>query len=151
MWFSVFLRSSKSPFNRTQRWTCCIFLTFITFVCSCMFFETGKPQPPIVTMGPIQMSANQITASIMASLIAIPPVTLVTMLFKKTRSKTQEKLKEEKYQTRREKGLRKKAPDSVKSLSEKSMHYYWTYLAYFLSIAGMLVSGFFTILYINND
>lgn len=96
-------------------------------------------------MGPIKMSANQITASILASLIAIPPVTFVTVLFKKTRSQVQEKLKQEKYVVLKEKGIRK--VDSEKSLAAKSMHYYWTYLAYTLAIVFTLISGFFTILF----
>ena len=70
------------------------------------------------------------------------------MLFKKTRSSTQEKLKREKYRIREEKGMR--VLHSSKPLGERSIHYHWTYLAYFLSISGMLMCGFFTILYTND-
>ena len=89
LWLSVFIRGFKSSFNRTQRWTCCFVLVFITFVANCMWFETGKRQDPIIVIGPFEMSTAQIWASIASALVAIPPIILIVLLFQRTESKEQ--------------------------------------------------------------
>ena len=86
LWISVFYRGFKSSFNRTQRWTCCFVLVFITFVANCMWFETGKRQNPILTFGPIEMTGSQIWASIAAALVAVPPITFIILMFQRTES-----------------------------------------------------------------
>ena len=113
-----------------------------------MFFETGKPQPPVFTFGPISMSSSQIFASMCASFIAIPPVTLVVTIFKKTRTKDQEQLKNEIHKKRHcAKLAGVKIKKVQKPLSMKTANYRWSFLGYIIAVVSMLVSGFFTILY----
>ena len=93
LWISVFYRGCKSNFNRTQRWTCCFLLVFITFVANCMWFETGSKQNPIFSIGPIEMTASQLWSSIAAALVAIPPITFVIIMFQRTESSEEAKHK----------------------------------------------------------
>ena len=112
LWVSVFYRTFKCSFNRTQRWAVCFMLVFITFVANCMWFETGQPGPPIISVGPVEMSGAQIWASVCAALVSVPPVVILVFLFKRTRS-----VEEENYESSKTK-LAQVVPEteSVKSL-----------------------------------
>ena len=71
-------------------------LVFITFVANCMWFETGKPGRPIISIGPIEMSGAQIWSSVAAALVSVPPVVIMIFLFKRTRSFEEQNYEENK-------------------------------------------------------
>ena len=115
IWVSVFVRGYKSSFNRTQRWTVCFALLFITFVANCMWFETGKPGKALISIGPIEMSQSQIWASVASSLVAIPPIVLIMFLFKQTESGEKKKLRSISYLATRDLSTRATDNRAVKS------------------------------------
>lgn len=116
LWLSVFLRGFKSNFNRTQRITCCFVLVFITFIANCMWFETGKQQAPILSIGPLEMTSAQIWASIAAALVAVPPITVIILLFQRTTSEEDDKFQQEVARRKTNGFTRSKSGHSLTSL-----------------------------------
>ncbi|XP_077976290.1 polycystin family receptor for egg jelly-like isoform X1 [Styela clava] len=110
LWISIFYRPTKSTFTRVQRLSCCICLLFLTMIANAMWFESGSRSGSSGTstlkVGPFVVSPIQVWTSFCSTLMVVPVVTLVMMLFKKAKTKDQEDY-EEKEKKRREQALNK--------------------------------------------
>ena len=89
MWLFVGFRTKKSLFTRAQRLGACLATLFFAMITNAMFFkDASETQPsPVITIGPIAITGSQLYNSIINSLIAIPAIVLMTVLFSKAKPK----------------------------------------------------------------
>jgi hypothetical protein len=136
IWLSIAYRSTRSVFTRVQRLSSCLAILFLTMVSNAMWYGTGNEESSQVafTIGPISLSIHQLYTSIMSSVIIVPPVLIITLLF----SKSMEKVS--KY----DKG--KSALDHH-NVNRKQLPYWSIYIAYVLVVLSVACGAFFTIFY----
>lgn len=89
MWLSVGYRAKKSLFTRAQRLGACMATLFLAMITNCMFFRDASEEEPAqkIQIGPIAITGPQLFASIITSLIVIPPILVITILFSKAKPK----------------------------------------------------------------
>ncbi|XP_067671787.1 polycystin-1-like protein 2 [Haliotis asinina] len=88
LWFSVLSRPTWSPFTRVQRLSCCLSLLFTTMVANAMWYGTTPSQgTQDVHLGPFTFSPQELTTSLMMSLIVVPINLLIVTLFRKASPK----------------------------------------------------------------
>ena len=129
LWLSVGYRKSRSRFTRVQRLSCCLAILFLNMVTNAMFFGTegDESSESALTIGPISMSVQELTNSVITALIVAIPILIVTKIFSKT-------------------GERKQS--TCNRLKRESQLPFWClYLAYGVVILCVAAGAFFTILY----
>ena len=129
IWLSLTHRPTKSIFTRAQRLGVCMATLFLAMITNAMFYKSADDASTSsgtgVTIGPVTINLQQIFISLETSLIVIPPIVIVTMIFSK---------RSEEESTRSE-TVQQKLP-------------YWSlYIAWTLVFLSVAVSTFFTILY----
>ena len=89
IWLSVGIRKTKSNFTRLQRLSVCLSLLFMTMIANAMWYRTeeNKDSTQSLQFGPISFTVHQLFTSIMSSLICVPPVLVITILFRKAKAK----------------------------------------------------------------
>ena len=89
IWLSVGVRKTKSNFTRLQRLSVCLSLLFMTMIANAMWYRTEetKDSTQSFQFGPITFTVHQLYTSVMSSLICVPPVLLITILFRKAKSR----------------------------------------------------------------
>ncbi|XP_046579125.1 polycystic kidney disease protein 1-like 2 [Haliotis rubra] len=88
LWFSVLSRPTWSTFTRVQRLSCCLSLLFTTMVANAMWYGTTPSQgTQDVHLGPFTFSPQELTTSLMMSLIVVPINLLIVTLFRKASPK----------------------------------------------------------------
>ncbi|XP_070535502.1 uncharacterized protein [Ptychodera flava] len=92
LWFSVFLRPTKSTFTRVQRLSCCLSLLFAFLISNAMFYKTNseaeKAAYTMVQIGPIKFSLQQIYIGTVSGLIVLPVNVIIVNVFRKSRRST---------------------------------------------------------------
>ncbi|XP_070567261.1 polycystin family receptor for egg jelly-like [Ptychodera flava] len=89
LWFSLFLRPSRSAFTRLQRLSCCLALLFAYFISNAMFYKTDseaeKTSYTKVRFGPVQFSLQQIYIGTISGLVVVPVNLLIVNIFRQSR------------------------------------------------------------------
>ena len=139
LWLSVGYRSTRSQFTRVQRLSVCLTILFLTMVSNAMWFGTGDSESKQVafTFGPISLTIHQLYTSVMSSLIVVPPIILITMIFAKSEAKESKNMA--KGALERDEARRKK--------KKKRLPYWCVFVAYILVVLSVTAGAFFTILY----
>ena len=134
MWLSVGFRTKKSLFTRAQRLGACLATLFLAMITNALFFkDASEKQPsPMITIGPLAITGPQLYNSIISSLIAIPAIVLMTVLFSKAKPKPEPG---EVYQN----------PINAKKGSQ--FPHWCSYIGWVLVFIYIVVSGVFTIFY----
>ena len=144
MWLSVGHRAKKSWFTRAQRLGVCMATLFLSMITNCMFYKDASEQTvtaPLFSLGPISITGTQIYNSFMSSLIVLPPMIAITMLFSKSAPSNKP---EGSYNNKNNNNNNNQnAAVRVKGQwPHWCCHVGWTLVA-----LAMIVSAFFTILY----
>ena len=166
LWFSVANRKRKSRFSRLQRLCCCLSILFLTMVSNAMWYrippeETDGTQGEDaedknsdaddgIQIGPIRITVQELYTSIMSSLIVVPPVMIITLLFSRAATKPEKNkyaVTEENYNENNSNQSSSKDRNKPKRNMSGEWPYWCTYIAYSLVILSVIASGFFTILY----
>ena len=167
LWFSVANRKRKSRFSRLQRLCCCLSILFLTMVSNAMWYRipaedtnganggdtSGDESSEVddgIQIGPIRITVQELYTSIMSSLIVVPPVMIITLLFSRSAPKPEKNnyvVTEENYNENN--SNQSSSKDRKKSKRKRSGEWpYWcNYIAYSLVVLSVVASGFFTILY----
>ena len=89
IWLSVGIRKTKSNFTRLQRLSVCLSLLFMTMIANAMWYRTDDANDTAESFqfGPISFTVHQLYTSVMSSLICVPPVLIITILFRKAKAK----------------------------------------------------------------
>ncbi|XP_070567218.1 polycystin-1-like protein 2 [Ptychodera flava] len=89
LWFSLFLRPTRSIFTRVQRLACCLSLLFAYLISNAMFYKTDteseKTSYTMIRFGPIQFSLQQIYIGMVSGLIVVPVNLIIITIFRKSR------------------------------------------------------------------
>src|SRR5690349_789335 len=83
-WLSVGYRERKSLFTRAQRLSVCLATLFLCMITNCMFYKSASEETKssaIIKIGPIRITGQQLYNSVLSSLIVLPPIILITILF----------------------------------------------------------------------
>ena len=99
IWLSVGIRKSKSHFSRLQRLSVCLALLFMTMIANAMWYksEDSVTSTQAISIGPISFTVHQLYTSIVSSLIVVPPMLIITIFFRKAKSRRVSKTKSIKY------------------------------------------------------
>jgi polycystin 1L2 len=63
LWFSVFVRPTRSNFSRVQRLSVVVSLTFLTMLANAMFFRAEPPKSYQFEIGPLRFSSFELWVS----------------------------------------------------------------------------------------
>ena len=112
----------------------CFSTLFLAMITNCMFFQSGNGNSTtLISIGPIDISSQQLYASVISSLIVVPPVLIITMVFSKSGRKPN-KTTAVKYETI--------------DRGEKNQWPWWCIcVGWILTFLAVSLSAFFTILY----
>ncbi|XP_070535503.1 polycystin-1-like protein 2 [Ptychodera flava] len=92
LWFSVFLRPTRSTFTRVQRLSCCLSLLFAYLISNAMFYKTNSEAEKVaytmVQIGPIKFSLQQIYIGTVSGLVVLPVNVIIVNVFRKSRRST---------------------------------------------------------------
>jgi len=138
MWLSVGMRAKPSPFTRAQRLGTCMATLFLAMITNCMFFRTADEQTlnsEAITIGLITITPQEISNSLLSSLIVFPPVLIMVYFFSKSVPKSNKSDADEDNDGKR------------RTLCNPMLPYWCVHIAWFLIALSILVSAFFTILY----
>ena len=93
IWFSILSRPTKSSFSRVQRLSCCLSLLFTTMIGNAMWYKTteGLQNTQEVHLGPFTFSPQELTTSLMMSLLVVPVNLVIVTLFRNAAPKKQSK------------------------------------------------------------
>ncbi|XP_076989221.1 polycystin-1-like protein 2 isoform X2 [Tamandua tetradactyla] len=86
IWYSIFSRSPRSRFTRTQRLSCCFSLLLCTMLTSIMFW--GVPKDPVeqkLDLGKIEFTWQEVMIGLESSLLMFPINLLIVQIFRNTR------------------------------------------------------------------
>ena len=139
LWLSVGYRSTRSRFTRVQRLSVCLAILLLTMVSNAMWFGTGDSESKQVafTFGPISLTIHQLYTSVMSSLIVVPPIVAITMIFAKSEAKQSKDIA---------KGALERDNSRTKK-KKKRLPFWCVYVAYFLVVLSVAAGAFFTITY----
>ncbi|NWI70106.1 PK1L2 protein, partial [Todus mexicanus] len=87
IWYSVFSRSPRSSFTRTQRVSCCFSLLLCTMLTSIMFWGVPKdPAEQKMDLGKIEFTWQEVMIGFESSLLMFPINLLIVQIFRNIRS-----------------------------------------------------------------
>jgi len=143
---AVVVVAKPSSFTRAQRLATCMATLFLAMIANCMFFRTADEQSlysETISIGLITLTPQQISNSLLSSLIVFPPVLLIAVFFSKSlpKSNVRTMSPDESQENTTRNG---KTP---RSLCNPVLPYRCIHVAWFLVALSILVSSFFTILY----
>ncbi|XP_070567321.1 polycystin-1-like protein 2 [Ptychodera flava] len=92
IWFSMFMRPTRSTFTRVQRLSCCLALLFAYLIANAMFYKTDseaeKATYTVISFGPISFSLQQIYIGTISALVTLPANVIIINIFRKSRRST---------------------------------------------------------------
>ena len=160
LWLSVAYRKSRSKFTRAQRLSCCVALLYLTMIANAMWYKAPDEQQgatQALNLGPITISVAMLAASIYSSLVVVPPILLITFLFRKSREKSlqnEDELTEENVaKLYHDYYYGKNTPESSKEDHDQkkkrafSLPYWCIIFGWVLVFLSIAAAAFFTILY----
>lgn len=131
LWLSVAIRPEESNFTRVERLACCLTFLFLTMISNAMFY--GQDTGSKLSVGPITFSLSGIYISLISSLIAAPPIFIVTYIFRNSRQRSS-------------RNISKKTVNEIKH-GKLSLPFWCKFISWGIVTTAVLVSGFFLILY----
>lgn len=131
LWLSVAIRPEESNFTRVERLACCLTFVFLTMISNAMFY--GQDTGSKLSVGPITFSLSGIYISLISSLIAAPPIFIVTYIFRNSRQRSS-------------RNISKKTVNEIKH-GKLSLPFWCKFISWGIVTTAVLVSGFFLILY----
>lgn len=131
LWLSVAIRPEESNFTRVERLACCLTFLFLTMISNAMFY--GQDTGSKLSVGPITFSLSGIYISLISSLIAAPPIFIVTYIFRNSRQRSS-------------RNISKKNVNEIKH-GKLSLPFWCKFISWGIVTTAVLVSGFFLILY----
>lgn len=151
IWLSVIYRKSRSPFTRVQRISCCLALLYLTMIANAMWYKDSadkedSPEAGIFKLGPITVTTYELYASIMSSVIVVPPMTFIIFCFTNSREKPPKESKNmrDTYSSFSNDLIKFSVFEPVK---KKRLPYWCVYVSWVIISLAVLASAFFTLLY----
>lgn len=133
LWFSIATKERRDLFTRVQRLTCsCFFLLWIMIV-SAMFYFEDLDGTRAIQVGPLKVTASELSVSVITALVAFPPTFFVVFLFRKSQRL----------------GITIDQDTCFDDDGRKrfQLPHFCIYIAWFVCIVGSLLASVFTILY----
>ncbi len=109
MWVSVATRPTRSRFTRVQRLTCCLVMCLTAVLFNLLGYivqlnsnaeaqgSSANPDPPIIVLGPISITAFTLTISVISAGCSIPVNMIIVLLFQQRRIREPEIMPENPY------------------------------------------------------
>lgn len=149
LWLSLAIRPQKNSFSRVQRLSVILMLLFLTMITNAMFFQSSDDDtvtPDTVQIGSMRLSLKIVYVSFIGCVITVPPIVLVTYLFRNTSAKVVTKKKNKKNTDTKEDN--DNDDDAIMTLTTKKKFPHWVvYIAWFVVALAVIVSAFFLLLY----
>lgn len=151
LWLSVAIRPEESHFTRVQRLACCLAFLFLTMIANAMFY--GQDTGSKLSVGPITFSLSGIYISLISSLIAAPPIFIVTYFFRNSRQRSSRNISKKSINKTKHgkpplqyKETIDYANDST-TYEQLPLPFWCKFISWGIVTIAVLVSGFFLILY----
>ena len=132
LWFSIATKERRDLFTRVQRLTCCCFFLLWIMIVSAMFYFEDLNKTRVIHVGPLKLTASELSVSVTTALIAFPPTFVIVFLFRKSR-----RLRITEGDTCYDDDGRKRF----------QLPHFCIYVAWFFCIVGSLLASVFTVLY----
>ena len=84
LWLSIATKERGDLFTRVQRLTCCCFFLLWIMIVSAMFYFEDRDETRAIYVGPLKLTASELSVSVTTALIAFPPTFFVVFLFRKS-------------------------------------------------------------------
>ena len=139
IWLSVGYRKTRSSFTRVQRLCCCMSILYLMMITNAMWFGRGNEtgNQAAIVIGPFSITVMQVYASLMSSVMVVPPIFIATSLFTRA-AERQKKSVHPAYS----------AAERAKCSKKQKRLPWWTiFIAYTLVVLSIAASAFFTIFY----
>ncbi|XP_052068318.1 uncharacterized protein LOC127707695 isoform X2 [Mytilus californianus] len=148
LWLSLAIRPQKNSFTRVQRLSVILMLLFLTMITNAMFFKSSDDDtvtPDTVQIGSMRLSLKIVYVSFIGCVITVPPIVLVTYLFRNTSAKVVQKKQKQKNTDSTEDDDN---DDAIMTLTTKKKFPHWVvYIAWFVVALAVIASAFFLLLY----
>lgn len=133
LWFSIATKERRDLFTRVQRLTCCCFFLLWIMIVSAMFYFENHDETRAIHVGPLKVTANELSVSVTTALVAFPPTFFVVFLFRKSQRL----------------GINTDGDTCYDDDGRKrfKLPHFCIYVAWFVCIVGSLLASLFTILY----
>ena len=110
LWVSIFLRSRRSRFTRSQRTATCFTMLFFSMLVNAMWYELyPESVPDGLWLGPVVLGLQPIIVGVMSNLITLIPAMLVIFCFRKARRRVLRRNRFDKAQEAEALGWQKEA------------------------------------------
>lgn len=133
LWFSIATKERKDLFTRVQRLTCCCFFLLWIMIVSAMLYFEDLDKTRAIRVGPLKVTARELSVSVTTALVAFPPTFFVAFLFRKSQRQ----------------GITTDGETGYDDDGRKpfQLPHFCIYVAWFICIVGSLLASVFTILY----
>ena len=133
LWFSIATKERRDLFTRVQRLTCCCFFLLWIMIVSAMFYFENRNETRAIQVGPLKVTANELSVSVITALVAFPPTIFVVFLFRKSQRL----------------GINTDEDTCFDDDGRKQFQlpHFCIYVAWFVCIVGSLLASIFMILY----
>lgn len=84
LWFSIATKEARDLFTRVQRLTCCCFFLLWIMIVSAIFYFENRDETPAIHVGPLKVTARELSVSVTTALVAFPTTFFVVFLFRKS-------------------------------------------------------------------
>ncbi|CAC5409625.1 PKD1L2 [Mytilus coruscus] len=149
LWLSLAIRPQKNSFTRVQRLSVILMLLFLTMITNAMFFQSSDDNavtPDTVQIGSMRLSLKIVYVSFIGCVITVPPIVLVTYLFRNSSAKVKQKKKKQKNTDSMEDD--DNDDDAIMTLTTKKKFPHWVvYIAWFVVALAVIASAFILLLY----
>ena len=151
LWLSVAIRPEESNFTRVERLACCLTFLFLTMISNAMFY--GQDTGSKISVGPITFSLSGIYISLISSLIAAPPIFIVTYIFRNSRQRSLRNSSKKTVEETTHGKLSLRYKETIDYANDSTTHdrlslpFWCKFISWGIVTTAVLVSGFFLILY----
>lgn len=142
IWMSVGYRKTRSTFTRVQRLNCCLVVIFILILTNAMWYATSAIPQVAFKFGIIVVTVHQVYTSTMSSLIVLPVILAIILLYDKAESPTSSK-----FWTFERKMDKSEKTSLLDKLRLSRLPHWFIYVGHFLVCVAVMTSAFFSILY----
>lgn len=146
LWLSIVVRPQRSLFTRVQRLSCLMSLLMLTMITNAMFFQSDDEKTVIadtVRIGSLRLSLRTAYISVIGVLVTVPPILLMTHLFKNSEVKRSVS----KRQAVDDDDDTDKAKNEIEVTEEAKFPHWCVYVAWVTVVLSILVPAFFLLLY----
>ena len=150
LWLSIGCRKTRSTFTRVQRLSCCWAILFLTMVSNAMWYGTGDETNSNQTafeIGLIKLTTQQLYTSIMSSLVVLPPVLIISIIFVKSSGRKKKISVSNRHPHLGQGTIMNVSKPTDNRQFERRLPFWCILIAYVLVLTSVVCGSFFTVLY----